>query len=157
MTILTFLILALAVYRLTHFLVFDKLFEPIRSLFVIRNFHAQMYTLKGDIIRRFIGKIMICFWCAGIWVSAAVFLTYLAYPPLLWLYAIWAAAGVQAYLHSNWVKSVGYPEMVEAPHVEMDESEISAARGIKNALVITLVPVIAVGGGWLALELYFGW
>lgn len=69
-----FIIISLAAYRLTHLLVFDKITEPVRSLFVTRDFHGPLktFTLHGGPLRRFIGKALICHWCTGIWASAAL-------------------------------------------------------------------------------------
>lgn len=115
---LTFLILALATYRITHLLVYDKVFEPIRNFFVIRIFVAKTtgpciyFELQGCRLRRFVGMILNCPWCAGVWVSTGVILLNQLGPS--WLYFIWviaAAAAMQSLLETAWIKAVGYPEM----------------------------------------------
>lgn len=149
MTILTFIILALAVYRLTHFIVFDKLFEPIRKHFVTRDFvdFQLTYTLQGGDIRRFIGQIINCYWCTGIWVSALFIVGVYTVPEITtaisWLYALAAAA---ALIETKLLKSVGMPlEMVEVP-TTLEDDPLTAARGIKNAIIISSIIWVIIGG-----------
>lgn len=121
MTILTFLILSLSVYRITHLLVIDMIFEPVRKYFVVRNFHTTIerpyptYELQGGFIRRFIGKVLICYWCTGIWVSAVTVIAfYRPFELTTSIPLIFALAAVQSLVETVWAKSVGYPlEMSE--------------------------------------------
>lgn len=79
---LELLILALAAFRLTHLVVFDGIAEPLRI--ALQN-------------RPFIGDLVACYWCAGIWISAGL-VTGLAFWPALfqWVLLVLAVAGVQA-------------------------------------------------------------
>lgn len=116
---LTVLIMILSAYRITHLVVFDKVFEPIRNLFVRRHYLAHEYggfhvffELQGGKVRRFIGQIMNCFWCAGVWVSAVVVALYVFGPTwITWVYIALAAAGVIGIIETWWTRAVGYPEM----------------------------------------------
>lgn len=114
----TLIIIFLASYRLTHLVVFDKIFEPVRNLFVRRYYSISTeglrirYELQGGPVRGFIGMIMNCFWCAGIWVSFGVAALYQWDPDgMYWLLVALAAAGVVGILETWWAKMVGYPEM----------------------------------------------
>lgn len=109
-----FIIICLATYRLTHLMVFDKIFEPIRKLFVLRSpgeMKGQFvltYELQGGPVRQFFGNVLNCFWCAGIWVAAAIVIAYRLWPDIsIWVYYALAAAAVQSLLEQRWVKSVG--------------------------------------------------
>lgn len=119
MTPFTFIVLCLASYRLTHLLVFDTIFIPIRSLFVLRFFemdystreYKSFFQLRGGRIRHFIGKILLCFWCCGVWSAAAITLLYAWQPDItIWGMYILAIAAVQSLLEQAWTKVVGYPE-----------------------------------------------
>ncbi|MDR6884876.1 DUF1360 domain-containing protein [Bacillus sp. 3255] len=142
MTILTFIILALAVFRITHFIVYDKIFEPVRNNFVTRDFidYQFTYTLQGGSVRRFIGSVMNCYWCAGIWVSAVLIGSYLIAPTItFYVGLIFALSSIQAILETGVLKLVGMPlDMVEVK-AEIEEDPLSAARGIKNALFLSLI------------------
>lgn len=118
---LDFIILSLAAYRITHLLVFDKVFEPIRSLFVTREFSGPLratYTLQGGRMRRFIGKALICHWCTGIWASAAIVAgVWMSYGVVMWVCLALAAATFLSLIETAWMKFVGYPELVERKNI----------------------------------------
>lgn len=113
---MTLLIIFLAAYRLTHLVVFDKIFEPIRNLFVRRYYVKYSdglvvrYELQGGEIRQFVGKIMNCFWCAGIWVSALTTSLWI-HDLVSWFLITLASATVVGFLGTWWTKYVGFPEM----------------------------------------------
>lgn len=117
-TLFDFIIICLAAYRLTHLLVFDKIFEPVRNLFVTREFNGPLravtYTLHGGRLRRFIGKMLNCHWCAGIWVSFGLVLACrAAYDVTIWICLALAAAAFLSLIETAWTKAVGMPEMKE--------------------------------------------
>ncbi|CAH1215240.1 hypothetical protein PAECIP111891_04236 [Paenibacillus allorhizoplanae] len=153
MNLLTFIILSLAVYRLTHLLVIDKIFEPIRRYFVIRNFASKpfpTYTVQGGVLRRFIGKMLVCHWCSGIWVAAVIAFGF--YRPLdikTSIILTFALASVQSLIETKWMKSVGYPDMEEVknPLIQTAEEDdpLSAARGIINGIIISSLFWVALG------------
>lgn len=76
------LLLALAAFRLTHLVVFDKITEPMRKPF------------EG---RPFLGTLVTCYWCAGIWISGGLVAGQFLWPALFrWVVGILAVAGAQA-------------------------------------------------------------
>lgn len=95
-----FLLIALAAFRLTHFIVFDRLGYIVRSPFVDeagnpRYRRGPMHTIAEGIT---------CFWCCGVWVSALLYLGFWQFPALMRpLIALLAVAGVQSAIHS-WVQ-----------------------------------------------------
>ncbi|MDF2652126.1 MAG: hypothetical protein K0Q73_7931 [Paenibacillus sp.] len=154
-TILTFIILALAVYRLTHFIVFDKLFENIRKNFVTRGFDGQniTFTLQGGNVRRFIGSILNCYWCTGIWVSGLFIVGVYTVPQVTtaisWLYAL---AAVAALIETKLLKSVGAPLEMKEVKATLEEDPLTTARGIINGLIITFGFLLLVFGLVLLLS-----
>ncbi|WP_438449374.1 DUF1360 domain-containing protein [Gorillibacterium sp. sgz5001074] len=112
----TLIVLFLAAYRLTHLIVFDKVFEPIRNLFVRRYYNNSpeglqvQYRLQGGPVSRFIGQIMNCFWCTGMWVSFGVVGVYVLVDWMYWCLMALALAGFIGILGTWWTKQVGFPE-----------------------------------------------
>ncbi|MDF2681175.1 MAG: sporulation protein [Brevibacillus sp.] len=97
-------ILVLACFRLTHLIVFDEITKFLRDPFIslidekdasgqiIRQMH-----FKGGKIRSWIGRLLSCYWCVGIWVALVIVLLYLYVPaayPIILLLAIAGAAAV---------------------------------------------------------------
>jgi hypothetical protein len=107
-TMLDFLILALASFRLTRLLVFDKITEFIRAPFIeeVEQTNEQgetdIYLVpKGGRIRRFFGELLSCYWCTGIWSSIGLCLLYLFIPSIaLPFILILAVAGVAAIIET---------------------------------------------------------
>ena len=64
--LLVFAILSLAAYRITHFIVADTLFEPVRDK-IWKKFPPNTK----------IGYLFTCYWCMGFWIS--LFVVVLAY------------------------------------------------------------------------------
>ncbi|MBR2568195.1 MAG: DUF1360 domain-containing protein [Paenibacillus sp.] len=103
---ITFLLLFLAAYRLTRLIVFDDITSFIRKPFIEEKFELNdkgmlvaVIEQKGGAFHRFMGKLLSCYWCTGVWASAAVVLLYLVVPdvvstPLIWILAIAGAAGI---------------------------------------------------------------
>jgi hypothetical protein len=94
----TVLILGLAAYRTTRFLVIDTLLEPGRS-----KFHASLERRSGLLWAK-IYDLVSCTWCVGVYVSFAIYAIYLwnlfvDWTRFDWLSAI-AIAGVQGMLHA---------------------------------------------------------
>lgn len=116
-TLLDFIIFTLAAYRVTHLLVYDVIFEPVRKFFVVRYFDGwpyPSYTLQGGRLRSFIGRLLLCHWCAGIWVAGIMALLYWTAPAIVeWIFVALAAAAVLSFIETAWTKVVGYPELKE--------------------------------------------
>lgn len=115
-------LIALATYRITHLVVFDRIFMPIRNLFVRREFRSYdgesyiRYTLPGGRLRRLVGKVLNCPWCASVWIAGGLTALYVYGPAwMTWVYVFLAAAAITGLLETWWTKTVGFPaEMVEA-------------------------------------------
>ncbi|WP_195576047.1 DUF1360 domain-containing protein [Paenibacillus sp. 1001270B_150601_E10] len=102
----TFLLLFLATYRLTRLLVFDEITSFIRKPFIEEKLEMNdkgmlvaVLEQKGGAFHRFMGKLLSCYWCTGVWASAAIVLIYLFMPlfisaPLIWILALAGAAGI---------------------------------------------------------------
>lgn len=114
------ILIALATYRITHLVVFDQIFVPIRNLFVRRRYRQVagqpviFYDLQGGRLRQFIGKIMNCPWCASVWIGALLTALYVYGPRgVTWVYVFLAAAAITGLAETWWTKTVGFPaEMV---------------------------------------------
>lgn len=86
MTWLNLALLIFASFRLTHLIVFDSMMEPIR-----------------DRLERvpFIGELVTCYWCCGVWISAALVGAQVLWPAVtFWMLVIFAVAGGQAILET---------------------------------------------------------
>lgn len=104
------IILVLASFRLTHLIVFDEitlfLREPFIQVSYITDASGQVsrdLQFKGGRLRQWIGRLLSCHWCVGIWIGALVVLLYLyvpaAYPVLLILAIAGAAAVIETRMY----------------------------------------------------------
>jgi hypothetical protein len=106
--LLTFIILGLACFRLTRLIVFDKITEFLRQPFFDEiteeneDGTVEVYYLpKSTSIKKFIGELLSCYWCTGVWISAAVVTGYLFLPHLFVpIILVLAVAGLAAILES---------------------------------------------------------
>lgn len=105
MSVFEFILLGLASFRLTRLLVFDKITEFIR-----RPFHEvieeelpdgtieEYIKLKGNGVRRWIGELLSCYWCTGIWSTVFLYLLNEFYlplsEPLIFIFAIAGLASI---------------------------------------------------------------
>ncbi len=105
MTWLQLIMLALASFRLTRLFVFDKITEFIRRPFhqeveeTDKNGNVETYiVMKGTGLRIWIGELLSCYWCTGVWCSAFLYAVWLLWPsvaePLLVILAIAGLAGI---------------------------------------------------------------
>lgn len=113
-SLLTFVILSLASYRITHFIVLDELLgsypdeENPRGTGVRKLADLCFYTDEGNDrgpIRGWFAKLVTCVWCTGVWVSFAVVLSWMRLAPWNmnvdgWLLFI-GIAGAQGFLASR--------------------------------------------------------
>lgn len=114
MTVFEFFLLALASFRLTRLIVFDTITE-----FVRRPFHRtveevqpdgtveEYIEIKGRGVQKWIGELLSCYWCTGIWCSIFIYCFYryffqLAEPVII----ILAIAGVAAIVETIVLKRV---------------------------------------------------
>jgi hypothetical protein len=101
-TWMTYIMLILASYRLTHLIVFDKITEFIRKPFMKK---VEVKTEDGVVVKEvpksMFGYLLNCYWCAGIW--SAIFLGgfYLWMPRYaIFLIFILSIAGAQAIIET---------------------------------------------------------
>ncbi|MCY8473081.1 DUF1360 domain-containing protein [Bacillus halotolerans] len=100
---LTFFMLILASYRLTHLIVFDKITEFIRKPFMKkkRTVDANGHMNEKNVPASNFGYMLNCYWCAGVWCAILIGLGYLFLPdiavPVIFILSI---AGAQAILES---------------------------------------------------------
>jgi hypothetical protein len=104
-TWLQLIIFAIASFRLTRLIVFDKI-----TAFIRRPFHKEVeeindegvvevyIEMKGSGLRAWIGELLSCYWCTGVWCSAFLYGIWLIWPvgaePLLVILAIAGLAGI---------------------------------------------------------------
>jgi Protein of unknown function (DUF1360) len=94
------ILLILAGFRLVRLLVFDRIFEPLRDWFAMRKSSDNYLPSFFIRIRQFIGAMLQCYWCAGIWSAALICAIYLWLPPLHPFLLLLAVAGGAAILES---------------------------------------------------------
>ena len=77
MDLLTFLIYALAAYRVTRFIIEDSLPERVRN--VIWNRFPPTHG---------IGYLITCYWCSGFWVATLLTVGYILVPSVMFYIAL---------------------------------------------------------------------
>ena len=101
----TFFLLALASFRLTRLLVFDRITEFLRKPFfdeiveTDETGREETYLVpKTRGWRKFFGELLDCYWCTGFWVSLFLFLFYSYSPaiagPVMIVFALAGAAAI---------------------------------------------------------------
>ncbi|MFD2679729.1 DUF1360 domain-containing protein [Bacillus seohaeanensis] len=102
------LIMGLAVFRMTHLIVFDKITEFLRAPFfdeekeISESGEEEIYLIpkKGG-WKGFIAELISCYWCTGIWVTVGLYIGYSWIPIIAGPFiTILAVAGVAAILES---------------------------------------------------------
>ncbi|WP_040204562.1 DUF1360 domain-containing protein [Neobacillus jeddahensis] len=104
-TFLNLLILSLASFRLTRLLVFDKIFEFIRFPFYDEvneeNEEGEIetyYLPKKTGFKKFMGELLSCYWCTGIWATILIVVISYIYPafstPIILILAIAGLAAI---------------------------------------------------------------
>lgn len=102
--IIPLVILAVASYRLTRFLVIDTLISGIRNKFHTVLVNNAQKRGKLRLIWEKIYDLTSCTWCSGFWVSAILYWIYTWTSPADWdqnsIISIFAIAGIQGFLHA---------------------------------------------------------
>ncbi|MGL4818452.1 MAG: DUF1360 domain-containing protein [Bacilli bacterium] len=109
-----FLLLIFASFRLTRLIVFDTITKFIRAPFINEweqvDEHGnveQFMQIKGTGLQAWVGKLLSCYWCTGMWVSIGLYTGYMLIPQVaLPLISILAIAGVSAIvetLNTRWL------------------------------------------------------
>ncbi|MGZ9584748.1 DUF1360 domain-containing protein [Paenibacillus marinisediminis] len=103
---LTFILLLLASYRLTRLIVFDEITSFIRRPFIKEQYVTDesgklmsVMEEKGGWFHTFMGKLLSCYWCMGVWSSVFIVGVYLFVPeivsiPFTLILAVAGAAGI---------------------------------------------------------------
>ncbi|GER67382.1 membrane protein [Weizmannia acidilactici] len=100
-----FMLMAFASFRLARLIVYDKI-----TAFLRKPFHEEVeetepdgskatyIILKGKGLRRWIGELLSCYWCTGIWCAVLIYVLWLFFPqvgePLITVLAIAGLAGL---------------------------------------------------------------
>ncbi|MFT4412443.1 DUF1360 domain-containing protein [Fredinandcohnia humi] len=84
---LEFSLFGLASFRLTRLLVFDKITSFIRKPFLHEyeetepdGTTATYVDVKGKGLRAWIGELLSCYWCTGIWSSGFLYIAWILWP-----------------------------------------------------------------------------
>jgi hypothetical protein len=101
-SLITYVMLILASYRLTHLIVFDKITEFIRRPFVKK---VQIETANGttskEVPTSMFGYLLKCYWCAGIWSAILLGGGYLLFPRITFVFIlIFSIAGGQSIIET---------------------------------------------------------
>jgi hypothetical protein len=103
------LIVGLASFRLTRLIVFDKITEWIRSpFFEEQQEEGEIYLIpKGKGVRKWLGELLSCYWCTGIWTSAFLISVYAYIPaigfPIILVLAIAAVGSILETFIGKWL------------------------------------------------------
>lgn len=105
---LDFVLLALASFRLTRLLVYDKI-----TAFLRKPFHKEIteiapdgtveeyIEIKGTGIRKWIGELLSCHWCTGVWSAAILYGGWVLFPQIGFpVVMILAIAGLASFLET---------------------------------------------------------
>ncbi|MDC3417105.1 DUF1360 domain-containing protein [Aquibacillus salsiterrae] len=107
MTGFEFIVLALATFRLTHLIVFDTITGFLRAPFIEVEEEVwedgivdEIVHVKGKGVRRFIGELISCYWCTGVWSAIIVYISYYFIPTIAYpIIIILALAAVSSIIH----------------------------------------------------------
>ncbi|AME05067.1 DUF1360 domain-containing protein [Bacillus siamensis] len=100
---LTYVMIILASYRLTHLIVFDKITEFIRKPFLKqeKTIDQNGRAVQKKVPSSAFGYMLQCYWCAGVWCAILIGICYLVWPryahPVIFILSI---AGAQAILET---------------------------------------------------------
>lgn len=105
MSIFDLILLSLTCFRLTRLIVYDDITQIFRNPFFIEQEEldengqlAQFYLPHPSRLRGWIGSLLSCYWCTGIWVSIGLMISFSYYPnivyPLIYICSIAAIAAI---------------------------------------------------------------
>jgi hypothetical protein len=99
---MTYIILILASYRLTHLIVFDKITEFIRKPFVKKvKVETENGVVSKEIPKSMFGYLLKCYWCAGVWSAILLGGGYLLFPRVMFVIIfILSIAGAQSIIET---------------------------------------------------------
>ncbi|ARK30649.1 DUF1360 domain-containing protein [Halalkalibacter krulwichiae] len=103
-TLMQIMLLSLATFRLTRLLVYDKITEFLRTPFIEDYEEEQEGEMvvfikpRGTGIRAWIGQLISCYWCTGLWVAIFLYGSWCFFPnfvqPVLVVLSIAAIAAI---------------------------------------------------------------
>lgn len=103
LTWIQLVILALASFRLTHLIVYDDITWPLRAPFMTVTYVPQddgtvirQVDIRGAGFRHWMGTLLSCHWCTGIWCAAVLTALYWYVPASFPLLLMLAVAGIAA-------------------------------------------------------------
>ncbi|MBU9723624.1 MULTISPECIES: DUF1360 domain-containing protein [Bacillaceae] len=107
-----FVVFSLAVARLTHLFVYDSITEFFRKVIVVYEQEVDEDGNEETVIvinekgwRKWLGELITCHWCMGIWSSIILWIGYVLVPNVFSvIIIILAAAGLAAIIESIIVK-----------------------------------------------------
>ncbi|RHW43240.1 DUF1360 domain-containing protein [Neobacillus notoginsengisoli] len=94
------IVMGLASFRLTRIIVFDKITEFIRAPFLDEiEENGDVYVVpKPSGLKKWIGELLSCYWCTGIWASAGLLGMYVFLPKVgiavILIFAVAAIGGI---------------------------------------------------------------
>ena len=100
-----FTILSLAVFRLTRLVVYDKVAQFIRDMFLNTTEKKEsgkifVYREKPEKgIRRLLADLLSCPWCTGVWLSVFSVFIYFMWPETGYFWILLAIAGVSTFFN----------------------------------------------------------
>ncbi|RXI98733.1 DUF1360 domain-containing protein [Anaerobacillus alkaliphilus] len=101
------MILCFASFRLTRLIVFDTitgfLRKPFHEIVEEKNEDGTVETylhIKGEGLKFWIGELLSCYWCVGVWSSLFLVITYHYFPITGSLILVLAIAGVAAIIET---------------------------------------------------------
>lgn len=102
------LIISLASFRLTRLIVFDKITEFLRAPFFEEEIDINedgtkevYYIPKKGMFTNFIGELLSCYWCTGVWSALAICIFYFTNPALATpILIVLAVAGLAAIIET---------------------------------------------------------
>lgn len=112
-TFLELIIISLASFRLTRLIVFDKITEFVREPFFEEAVEMNeegieeiYYVPKKGRIKGFVGELLSCYWCTGVWSAIFICLSYLLWPqiatPCLFILAVAGLAAIIETIIQKW-------------------------------------------------------
>lgn len=113
LTLLKLIVLGLAAFRLSHLFVFDEIMAPVRRIFLDYEQQENVLGLtfpvpkpKARGLGNFIGRILRCYWCTGVWMTLFLLILDRTWPGPVTngLMLLLAVSGIQSLLE-HWVQT----------------------------------------------------
>ncbi|MEB3749219.1 hypothetical protein EP10_000058 [Geobacillus icigianus] len=113
MSLMDMFLLVFAAFRLTRLLVYDQITAPLRRPFYEAAEEVGpdgakeiVWYVRKEPVRRFVGELLSCYWCTGIWSAGFLWLGYVWWPalfqPVCSILAVAALAGLVQWGMDQW-------------------------------------------------------